>query len=433
MKTLIIGSGVSGFAVYDYLTSKGFSAEIYKGLEKDVDDYLKFNLCKYNQIIVSPGVKLDKSTIFQIKKNKIAFYGELEFGVKKIKNDIIAVTGTNGKTTTVSLIGFLLKNYLSGVMVAGNIGLPVTSLIDKLSGEEILVLECSSFQLETVEKFSPHIAVILNISEDHLNRHKTMKEYIRCKYNITKKQSENDYLILNADDDYLLNNPPKTKAKIFYVSTKRKVVGAYLKRNTAYFFDGVNEEKLVSLSKIKLKGEHNLSNALVAILCVYLQTKERDFLGDIIKFQGVEHRIEFVKRLCGVDFYNDSKATNISSTLVACNSFKCDVNLILGGSDKGYNFDYLIKNLPKNVKNIAVFGETKIKIAFSIKKYNFKNYSIFDSLKQCVDYLFENSAEGDVVLLSPACASFDQFENFEHRGNVFKNIVKELSDKVLKV
>lgn len=429
MKTLIIGSGVSGLAVYDYLKNENVDVEIHSNSNENLNNYLKTNLNKYNQIIVSPGIKLDKNIIFQIKKNKIAFYGELEFGVRKIKNDIIAITGTNGKTTTVSMVGFLLKNYIGGVRVGGNIGVPVTSLINNLAGDEIVVLECSSFQLETIEKFSPHIAVILNISEDHLNRHETMKEYIRCKYNITKNQNGNDYLILNADDEYLLNNPPKTKAKIFYISTKRKVVGVYLKRNVAYFFDGVNEEKLISLSKIKLKGEHNLSNALASIMCVYLQTKDKSLLRNILDFQGVEHRIEFVKNICGVDFYNDSKSTNISSTLVACNSFKCGVNLILGGSDKGYDFDNLIKNLPKSVKNIAIFGETKTKIAFSIKKYNFKNYSIFDNLKQCVEFLFKNSRVGDVVLLSPACASFDQFSNYEERGEVFKKIVFQIENK----
>ena len=429
MKTLIIGSGVSGLAVYDYLNKHDIDSEIYNEKFKNINNYSDSDFYKYNQIVISPGIKLNKKTIFQIKRNKIAFYGELEFGVRKIKNSIIAVTGTNGKTTTVSLIGFLLKNYWGGVRVVGNIGIPVTSIIDKVTSDEIVVLECSSFQLETVENFSPHIAVILNISEDHLNRHGTMKEYIRCKYNITKKQRKNDYLILNADDEYLLYNPPKTKAKIFYISTKSKVVGAYLKRNVVYFFDGIVEEKLVSLSKFKLKGEHSLSNALASILSVYLQTKNKSLLNNILKFQGVEHRIEFVKCINGIEFYNDSKATNISSTLVACSSFKCDVNLILGGSDKGYDFDYLVEKIPKNVKNIAIFGETKTKIAFSLNKYNCKNYSIFDSLKQCVDYLFEKSLSGEVVLLSPACASFDQFKNFEHRGIVFKNLVNELSEK----
>ncbi len=426
VKNLVVGSGISGRAVKDYLVSKNIDSDIIENFDSVDIEFVENELTKYDQIIISPGVKLDKNIKLQIKKNKIALLSELEFGVGKLKNDIIAVTGTNGKTTTVSLIGYLLRNYFGGCVVAGNIGVPITSLINKLSGEEIVVLECSSFQLETIKNFSPHIAIILNISEDHLNRHGTMKEYIRCKFNITKRQNENDYLILNADDEYLVNNLPKTKAKIFYISTKRKVVGCYLKKNFACFFDGVKEEKLVSLSNIKLKGEHNLLNILAAVLSVYLQTNDKKFLADVSNFLAVEHRIEFVKNIRGVDFYNDSKATNIVSTIVACKSFRSGINLILGGSDKGYSFDELFKNLPKNVKNIAIFGETKNKIAFSASKFNCKNIYIFDSLKRCVLFLFEKSLPGEIVLLSPACASFDQFENFEHRGNVFKNIVDGL-------
>lgn len=427
MKTLIIGSGVSGKAVYKYLKDEKCSCEILEKFIESSELFDKLESGKFNRVIVSPGIKLDKNIIFQLKKRKIALYGEMEFGVSKINNKIIAVTGTNGKTTTVSLIGYLLRKYLSGSCVAGNIGVPITSLINKLN-DEVVVLECSSFQLETINKFSPHIAVILNISEDHLNRHKTMKEYIRCKYKITKNQTEKDFLLLNADDDYLFNNSPKTKAKIFYFSTKNKVLGVYLKNRIAYFYDGIKEEKLVSLSKVCLKGEHNLSNILASILSVYLLTKDKNLLKDVLMFQGVPHRIEFVNNIKGVEFYNDSKATNISSCLVACNSFNSKINLILGGSDKGYNFDDLFKKLPKNVKNIAIFGETKTKIAFSIKKFNFKNYYYFDNLRDCVTHLFNISLPGEVVLLSPACASFDQFESYEHRGNVFKNIVNELGE-----
>ena len=242
MKTLIIGSGVSCKAVYKYLKDKKCSCEILEKFTESSELFDKLESGKFSRVIVSPGIKLDKNIIFQLKKRKIALYGEMEFGMSKINNKIIAVTGTNGKTTTVSLIGYLLRKYLSGSCVAGNIGVPITSLINKLN-DEVVVLECSSFQLETINKFSPHIAVILNISEDHLNRHKTMKEYIRCKYKITKNQTEKDFLLLNADDDYLFNNSPKTKAKIYYFSTKNKVFGVYLKNKIAYFFDGIKEVK----------------------------------------------------------------------------------------------------------------------------------------------------------------------------------------------
>ncbi len=429
----VLGFGLSGRAVFEYLNIHNIDCKIidYDKLKQNNFDESYFDeiFVGINYLVVSPGINLNKLLKIYLKKKKIAFYGELEFASSKIKNDIIAVTGTNGKTTTVNLIFHLLKSYSVGVFLGGNIGVPATCFIDKLLGDELLVLECSSFQLETIRKFRPHVAVILNLTEDHLNRHRTMREYIRCKYKITKNQTKSDFLILNADDELIRKNPPKTKAQIFYFSTKAKVIGAYLKRNAIYFYDGETEIRLVFIAKIKLKGEHNLSNILASILSVYLQTRNVSYLKNIFTFQGVEHRIEFVKKICGVEFYNDSKATNISSVLVACRSFKQNLFLILGGSDKGYSFDELFENLPKNVVFVAIFGETKHKIAFSADKFKFLNYQIFDTLDESTRFLFSKAKSGDVVLLSPACASFDQFSNFEERGKVFKNIVMKLVDE----
>ena len=430
MKTMIIGSGLSGLAVADFLGKN--DVEFFFAKKEDIgaiefdQEYLDGLLKDVVQVIISPGISLKTQLIAEIKKRKIPITGEFEFGTSKIENDIIAVTGTNGKTTTVSLIYFLLKNFSGGVSIGGNIGIPVTSLVHSISADGLLVLESSSFQLETIRKFHPHIAVILNISEDHLNRHGTMREYVRCKYRITKNQTSSDYLILNADDEVLRKNPPKTKAKIFYFSTKRKVCGSYIKNGFIYFNDNSKEIRLLSVSKIKLKGEHNLSNVLSAVLAVFLQTQNKDLLKNISKFEGVPHRMEFVKKISGVEFYNDSKATNIASTLVAVSSFSQNINLILGGSDKGYNFDELFKKMPQNIKNIAVFGETRNKIAFSAKMFNYTNIYICDNLESATRKMFSLSKSGDVVLLSPACASFDFFTNFEERGNFFKKIVREI-------
>ena len=327
------------------------------------------------------------------------------------------------------MINFLLRKYHGGVSCGGNIGIPVTSLIDKIKEEEIVVLECSSFQLETVKKFKPHISIILNISEDHLNRHKTIENYIECKYKITKNQNISDILILNADDENLINNPPKTNAQVFYFSITKQVVGCYLKNQKIYFYNGEKEEFLVSVKKIKLKGVCNLSNILASVLAVYLQTKNKEILRDVSLFNGLSHRLEFVRKIKDIEFYNDSKATNIDSVLKACMSFTNDIGLILGGSDKGYDFDLLFKNLPKNVVRIAIIGEVKNKIAFSAKRFQYENFTICDSLEEAVKILYKNSLKGDIVLLSPACASFDQFQNYEERGNCFKKIVKNLPDK----
>lgn len=432
MKVLIIGRGLSGRSAGDLLERE--NVEVVFAAREDIEknefekEYLDRLFSGLSFIVTSPGISPKIELIKQAKSRKIKIIGEFEFGSMFLKSDIIAVTGTNGKTTTVSLIHHILKGFEHSVFLGGNIGIPVSSLAGKDNKNDISVLECSSFQLENIKNFSPKIAAILNISPDHLNRHRTMKNYIKCKFNITKKQTENDYLILNADDEFLFENPPKTKAQIFFFSTKKRVKGCYIKRNCIYFNDNQKEEKLVSLRGIKLVGEHNLSNILCACLAVFLQTKNKELLKLISGFTAVSHRIEFVKKISGVEFYNDSKATNISSTIVACKSFKNNIHLILGGSDKGYEFDELFKNLPKNVKNIAIFGETRHKIAFSAQNCGFVNYKICDSLEDCTKYLFKKSREKDIVLLSPACASFDCFSNYKERGNFFKKIVEDISD-----
>ena len=429
MSVMIVGSGVSGQAVAEYLDNSG--VKYFFAKQEDIDafsfdeKYIQRLLRDVSQVIVSPGISLRTELVrWAIHKN-IDVIGELEFGSEKIINDIIAVTGTNGKTTTVNLINFLLKDSEQGSVMCGNVGVPITSFVGRLSNESI-VLECSSFQLETIKDFKPHIAVILNITEDHLNRHLSIDEYIRCKLNITKNQDENDYLLVNADDEILQKQTPKTRAQIFYFSTKKKVVGCYIKNKSIYFNDNKKEIRLASLSKIKLVGEHNLSNILASVLAIFLQTHDLNLLKNLSKFSGVCHRLEFVKKINGISFYNDSKATNIASTIVAVKSFKCDINLILGGSDKGFGFDELFKKMPKNVKRIAIFGQTSAKIAFSARKFGFNNYRIFAGLGAATKALFGQAKAGEIILLSPACASFDFFSNFEERGNFFKQVVREI-------
>ncbi len=432
MRVLVLGSGVSGRSANDYLNSLGIESEFAREefLKEDIvfdEEILDRLIDGLSFIVISPGISEDICLVKHAKEKGVKVIGELELGTRKILSEIIAVTGTNGKTTTTSLIYFLLKDYNRKSFVGGNIGVPVSSFSARTKQGDIVVLECSSFQLETIENFKPKIAIILNVTEDHLNRHKTMENYISCKMNITKNQDENDYLLINADSEILMENLPKTRAKILYFSTRKKVCGCYIRNGCIYFNDNNCEEKLASLKNIKLVGEHNLSNILASCLAVYLVTKNKEVLKSISQFEGVSHRLEYVKTIHGVKFYNDSKATNIDSTLVAVSSFKEDINLILGGSDKGYEFDKLFANLPKNVKNIAIFGQTKQKIAKSAKKFKFKNYYICDTLKDCVKICFTLSKPSDVILLSPACASFDHFSSYEERGNVFKKIVGEIA------
>lgn len=433
MKTLIAGSGLSGKSAFDYLEKIGAEVEFvpneilnYFDKEKDFEkadrlfDGLSF-------LVKSPGITFDNELIKYALKKKVKIISELELGLAASRGDKIGVTGTNGKTTTVMLINFLLKNCGKNVFLGGNIGTPVTSFCDKTKDDDITVVEASSFQLERNRNTHFHIAAILNITPDHLNHHRTMKDYIKAKQNITKKQTENDYLLLNADSEILMQNIPKTKAKIFYFSTEKQVEGCYIKRGSIYFNDNLSEKKLVSLKGVRLVGKHNLQNILCACLAVYLELKRVDLLKDISNFGGVPHRIEYVKTINGISFFNDSKATNIDSTKVAISSFSCGINLILGGSDKGYDFDEIFAKISKNVRNIAIFGQTKQKIAISAKKFGYKNVMICSSLKDCVCKLYQLAKPGEIVLLSPACASFDCFSNFEERGIVFKKIVEEIS------
>jgi len=432
MKALIVGFGVSGIGAKNFLESQNIICEIAKA--EDINSGENLNDKKYldrlfdglSFIVTSPGISSDIRLLKLARLRKIKIIGELELAALNIKGDIIAITGTNGKTTTVSIIKHLLQNLDKNVFLAGNIGTAATSICTKTQKDSISILECSSFQLENVTKFHVHIAAILNISEDHLNRHKTMKNYIKAKQNISKNQTQKDFLLINADDKLLMQNIPKTKAKIFYFSTKKQVCGCYVKNNCIYFNDGINENKLLSLKYVKLVGEHNISNILCAILAVYLQTGHLFLLKNISSFYGVAHRIEFIRTISGVSFYNDSKATNIDSTLVALKSFKSNIHLILGGSDKGYSFDKLFEMLPKNVVQIIACGQTAQKIMDSAKKYEFYNIKIANNLKVAVDICKIDAKNGEVVLLSPACASFDQFKNFEERGNIFKKIVEEI-------
>lgn len=433
MKTLIAGYGKSGKSAESFLKSKGYEVEVLKEeilnkthFESDELDRLFKGL---SFIVKSPGVPSDLLFFKEARKRRLKVVGEFELGANNCKGDVIAVTGTNGKTTTVSLIKFLLQEWCGNVFLGGNIGVPVTSFCENTMQGDIIVLECSSFQLERITRFRPKISAILNISPDHLNRHKTFLNYVKCKYNITKHQTQDDYLILNADDEYLAKNPPKTKANVYYFSTKNKVVGCYAKNGFIFFNDGAKSRKIASVKRLKILGEHNLSNALCAVLVVWIECQNRQLFKNLENFEAVEHRIEFVKRVGQVDFYNDSKATNISSTLSALNSFKVGVNLILGGSDKGYEFDELFLNIPKGVKNIAVFGETKQKILYAAERCGFKNVYACESLGASVNLLFSLARQGEVVLLSPACASFDCFSNYEERGNCFKRIVEGIYDK----
>ena len=429
MKALIIGSGISGKSVNKLLKKQGYRTFIFDDRKCDIEVLRDRLFESLSLVIVSPGVSLDNQIIKLAQEKNIEVVGELECASRFLGSDYIAITGTNGKTTTTSLVYELFDRVLCQTYKGGNIGIPLSSFATETEKQDKVVLEVSSFQLETIKDFKPKVACLLNISPDHLNRHKTMQNYIQTKMRIFENQTNDDYAILNFDQKGTVKKYiPKIKSQIYYFSTKNVCKGCYSKNGSIYFNDGTESIFIMKTSAVPLAGEHNLANALASLLCAILYG-ERDFeklRNKLTKFKGVSHRLEFVSEINGVSFINDSKATNIDSTIVAMKAMNEPTTLILGGSDKGFEFDELFDNITKNIKNFIVIGQTQSKIVESATKKGVSNVYEANSLKDAVLLGYSLSKKGETVLLSPACASYDMFKNFEQRGRVFVKVVREL-------
>ncbi|MBU1026217.1 MAG: UDP-N-acetylmuramoyl-L-alanine--D-glutamate ligase [Candidatus Margulisbacteria bacterium] len=374
------------------------------GVDLELGGHSPAAIEKAELIVVSPDVHLDIPILEQAKQKGIPIISEIELAYQLLKKPLIAVTGTNGKTTVTTLIGEMLKAGGKKVAVAGNIGTPLISVDD--SSLDYLVAEISSYQLETTVDFRPWISVILNIQPDHLERHKTMAEYIKQKQRIFKNQTSSDYLIYNQDDPQVVKMVKGAKSKLIGFSKKKaKLLG-------------------LAPSKIKIPGEHNLENSLAAANAADLCSINKETIAQTLRaFPGVEHRIEFVAEKNGVSFYNDSKATNPASTIVAIKTFFGQgIILILGGKDKGVSLVEMIKLIKKKVKNVILLGEAAQRFEQELRKAGYNNIHLAKSLEDAVTLSLSLAKKGDIVLLSPACASFDMFKNFEERGKRFKEI-----------
>jgi len=374
--------------------------------------------------VLSPGVPSDIPILKQAKKMNIPVIGEIELAYSFLKKPIIAVTGTNGKTTTTALIGKMLKDNGYKAAVAGNIGYPLISVND--SKLDYIVAEISSYQLETIKEFKPWISVILNITEDHLTRHKTMKEYVKAKAVIFKNQGKKDHLIFNADDKRVVKISRHAKCnKIAFSRVTYPKGGAFIKDKIIYF----KNKKICAVDDIRIKGEHNIENSLAAVSAAMLcNVPPASIRKTLIKFKGVEHRIEYVKKTGGVSFYNDSKGTNPDSTIVAIRTIypAHDIVLILGGRDKMTDLTQMCKEVKEHVKEVVLLGEAKSRFMKNLKKYGYKRIHEAGNFADAVRRSYKLAVPGDAVLLSPACASFDMFKNFEERGKVFKKIVANI-------
>lgn len=381
----------------------------------------------FSLIVKNPGIPYDNPLIKAAIARKIPIITEPELAYEVCLAPMVCVTGTNGKTTTTTLIQLILdQNRSAGhAYKAGNIGIPVSQVVQKASAEDDIVVEMSSFQLLGVTQLRPKVAVLTNIYEAHLDYHKTRANYIKAKMNITKNQTAADYFVVNYDQKEWRDLAQQSVAQIVPFSRLNKSqAGAYQKGNDLYFRD----EKIISIGELPLPGKHNIENYLAAIAVAKIYGKTNaDICQVLTTFQGVKHRIQFVEKLDGRSIYNDSKATNIEATIVALEAFSQPIVLIAGGLDRGFTFDKLVEPL-KKVKAIILYGQTKHLMAAAAQKAQIPTIQLVDNLDEAVPLAWSLTAPGDVLLLSPAAASWDQFQTFEQRGDRFLNDIKKLGE-----
>lgn len=444
---LLVGLAKTGVSTIKKLNKLGANIivndikpkEKLEGIIEEIDnlDNIEYVLGKHLEnienidlTIVSPGVPLDLPFIEKIKCEGIKIIGEVELAYKLSKNPtFIGITGTNGKTTTTSLVGEMFKKANKDTYIVGNIGNPVIDTVDLTNENSYLVTELSSFQLESIEDFKPKVSTIINITEDHLNRHHTMENYINAKARVFKNQDKTDFTILNYDDSIVRDLGKNSNGNVLYFSIKEEVKqGAYLDKNNNIVIKVDGEELvLMNKSELSLPGNHNLENAMSAILMAYVLNIDTDVIIDTLRtFKGVEHRLEFVTNKDGIMFVNDSKGTNPDSTIKAITSYEKPIVLIAGGYEKQSDFTEMIKYATKNVKALVLLGQTADKIATTAKEHGIDNISKVEDMEAAVKKAYEIAESGDVVLLSPACASWDMYPNFEARGLDFKENIYKL-------
>jgi UDP-N-acetylmuramoylalanine--D-glutamate ligase len=441
-KVLVVGLGKSGLAAALFLRRRGAQVTVSdlrsaQALSKEIPSLLEAGIVveagghglltfrRQDLIVVSPGVPLSTPELVQVRRLGLPIIGELELAARFLKGKVLAITGSNGKTTTTTLSGEIFSAAGLNPLVAGNIGLPVIDVVDQSTEAGWSVLEVSSFQLETTESFHPHVAVILNITPDHLDRHGTFENYVAMKEKIFANQTGEDYLILNGDDPVAQQAASRTKSQVLWFSRSKIVrCGAFLLDGMVMFRPTEQGKPIpvLPLAEIPLKGEHNIENVLAAVCAACVaKIPTQTIAQTIAAFQAVEHRLEFVAAIHGVDYYNDSKATNVDATAKAIASFPGNIHLILGGKDKNSDYSQLNALLRARVKAVYTIGSAAEKIESQISGVTRIIHT--GTLEAAVDQAAGQAVAGDVVLLAPACSSFDQFENYEQRGKVFKQAV----------
>jgi UDP-N-acetylmuramoylalanine--D-glutamate ligase len=443
-RVLVVGLGKSGVASALFLKARGarvtvsdskpqeqFGDEIPTlldhGIAVETGAHGERTFQGQDLIVVSPGVPVDAPPLVQARALGETVIGEIELAARFFPGPIIAITGSNGKTTTTTLAGEIVAAGGHPTVVGGNIGTPAISLVESATPETIAVLEVSSFQLETIQTFRPKIAVVLNVTPDHLDRHRTFAAYADAKARIFENQQADDFAVLNADDPTCEGFVGRTRAQVFLFSRAKEIKhGAYTRDGKILFRDSGGQREIMLVSEIPLKGAHNVENVLAAVCVGSLMGCAPEIISRTIRnFKAVEHRLEYVATIRGVEYYNDSKATNVDATIKAIESFPANIHLILGGKDKGSDYSVLNDLLRQRVKQVYTIGAAAAKIESQIQ--GTAKIVHAETLETAVKRAAIEARSGDVVLLAPACASFDQFKNYEQRGRVFKEVVKELS------
>lgn len=451
MKSLVIGSGISGISAADLLIAKGVTPVIFDSKETLIPQEIAAKLNHpeealvyvgslpqeevqmLDEVVISPGVPIDSEMVNELRDMGLPIIGEVELAYRYDKGKILAITGTNGKTTTTALLGKIIQDKTRNAFIVGNIGNAYTEAVLSTTKDSTTVAEISSFQLESIKEFHPVVSAILNITPDHLNRHHTMQQYIIEKEKITLNQTKDDWVILNYEDEELRRFGEELEKKgdgprPFFFSSERKLEeGMYSTSEAIYIVTDGKEEELIKASELNIIGQHNLENAMAAIAMAHKYgIPMADILESCRQFKAVAHRIEFIAEKKGVKYYNDSKGTNVDAAIKGIMAMSTPTYLIGGGYDKGVEFDEWIDAFRGKVKKLVLIGQTREKIAACAKAHGFNDYVFAQDLKEAIEICASHANPGEAVLLSPACASWGMFNNYEERGDMFREIVKAL-------
>jgi UDP-N-acetylmuramoylalanine--D-glutamate ligase len=397
------------------------------GIEVECGGHSEDKFLAADLVVPSPGVPLSLPALKKAQQKGAEVISELELAWRFLRGTVVAVTGSNGKTTTVSLLGKIFDQAGRRVQVGGNIGNPLIGLVGSAQDDSVNVVEVSSFQLEAITSFRPRVAALLNLTPDHLDRHATMGEYVAAKARLFGYQRGDDFAIFNADDRYATDMAPEVRAQRFWFSRRRGLdMGVYVKEGWVVFANGSDRDSVLPREEIPLPGEHNLENVLAAVCAArLLDVPGEKIRAAVAGFEGVEHRLELATEINGVRYYNDSKATNVDAALKAVEAFSGNLIVILGGKDKGGDYRPLQAPLRERAREALLIGAARRRIASDLD--NCVPTEMLETLPEAVRRAAELARPGDIVLLAPACASFDQFENYEHRGRVFKEEVRRLA------